>query len=72
MLADLKREHRLLKVIVTGDAIHSTGPRIRQLKNDDMWFILGVKPGSHESLFDWVSGLTMQTYEMVVDGQVSV
>ena len=68
LLADLKREHPHLKVIVAGDAIHSTGPRIRQLKKDDMGFILGVKPGSHDFLFDWVSGLTMQTHEIVVDG----
>jgi hypothetical protein len=68
LLADFKREHPHLKVIVTGDAIHSTGPRIRQLKNDNMWFILGVKPGSHDFLFEWVAGLDMQTYEIVEEG----
>jgi hypothetical protein len=55
LLADFKREHPHLKVIVTGDAIHSTGPHIRQLKQDNMWFILGVKPGSHNFLFEWVN-----------------
>lgn len=68
LLADLKREHPHLKVTVAGDAIHSTGPRIRQLINDNMGFILGVKPGSHDFLFSWVSGLMMQTHEIVVDG----
>jgi hypothetical protein len=68
LLADLIREHPHLKVIVTGDAIHSSGPRITQLKADDMQFILGVKPGSHESLFEWISGLSLDTHEMVEDG----
>jgi hypothetical protein len=68
LLGDLKREHPHLKVIVTGDAIHSNGPRIRQLREDDMWFILGVKPGSHDFLFEWVAGLDLQTHEIVKDG----
>jgi hypothetical protein len=68
LFSDFKREHPHFKVIVTGDAIHSTGPRIRQLKEDDMEFILGVKPGSHESLFNWVNELPMQTHETVVEG----
>lgn len=70
LLADLKREHPHLKVIVTADAIHSTGPRIKQLKQDDMQFIIGVKPGSHDSLFQWVSGLSLDTHEIVKDGIV--
>ena len=68
LLADLKREHPHLKVIVTADAIHSTGPRIRQLKKDNMQFIIGVKPGSHDSLFQWVSGISLDTLEIVIDG----
>ncbi len=68
LLADLTREHPHLKVIVTGDAIHSSGPRIKQLKADDMQFILEVKPGSHSSLFEWISGVSLDTYEMVEDG----
>lgn len=70
LLADLKREHPHLKVIVTADAIHATGPRIKQLKNDDMQFIIGVKPGSHDSLFQWVSGLSLATHEIIEDGIV--
>jgi hypothetical protein len=68
LLADFKREHPHLKVIVTADAIHATGPRIKQLKNDDMGFIIGVKPGSHDFLFNWVAGLDMETYEIVEEG----
>lgn len=67
-MADLIREHPQLKVIVAGDAIHSDGPRIKQLKTDDMQFILGVKPGSHGSLFELISGLSLDTHEMLEDG----
>ena len=68
LLADLKREHPHLKVIVTADAIHSNGPRIKQLKIDDMRFIIGVKPGSHDSLFQWISGIALDSYEITKDG----
>lgn len=68
LLADLKREHPHLKAIITADAIHSTGPRLTQLKQDGMRFIIGVKPGSHESLFQWISGLSLDTHEIVIDG----
>jgi hypothetical protein len=68
LLADLKREHPHLKVIITADSIHATGPKIRQLKRDDMQFIIAVKPGSHDSLFQWISGLSLDALEIVKDG----
>jgi hypothetical protein len=67
-LADLKREHPHLRVAVTTDSLHSTGPRIRQLMADGMRFIMGVKPGSHKSLFDWIENLKLLELEVVKDG----
>jgi hypothetical protein len=43
--------------IVIEDALSSNGPHILELKRWDMRFILGVKPGDHAYLFDWVNAL---------------
>jgi len=46
-----RQEHPHLKVIVIEDGLSSTGPHIRDLKKHNLRFILGAKPGDHESLF---------------------
>ena len=46
-----RQEHPHLKVIVIEDGLSSTGPHIRDLKRLNLRFILGAKPGDHESLF---------------------
>ena len=54
LLADVRREHPHLKLIVVEDALASNGPHIELLKQLDMRFILGAKPGDHAHLFQWV------------------
>ena len=49
-----RREHPHLKVIVTEDALSSNAPHIQDLKRLDLRFILGVKPGDHQFLFEQV------------------
>ncbi|MCK5099464.1 MAG: transposase, partial [Desulfobacteraceae bacterium] len=51
---DFRREHPHLKTIVVEDALSSNAPHIRDLKRFDLRFILGVKPGDHQFLFDKV------------------
>lgn len=51
---DLRREHPHLKIIVTEDALSSNAPHIEALIQNDLRFILGVKPGDHEFLFDFI------------------
>jgi hypothetical protein len=46
-----RQEHPHLKVIVIEDGLSSNGPHIRDLKRLNLRFILGAKPGDHESLF---------------------
>ena len=46
-----RQEHPHLKVIVIEDGLSSNGPHIRDLKKHNLRFILGAKPGDHESLF---------------------
>jgi hypothetical protein len=47
----LKREHPHLKVIILGDGIASNAPYIRLLEQHRMKYLLGAKPGDHQSLF---------------------
>lgn len=54
LLERLRRDHPRLPLIVTGDALHATGPNLRDLIMHQMDFILAVKPGSHEKLFKGV------------------
>ena len=56
----LRREHPHLKAIVTEDALSSNAPHIRDLKRLDFRFILGVKPGDHQFLFDQFDEATAQ------------
>lgn len=53
-LADLRREHPHLKIIITEDALSSNAPHIQELQRHDMRYILGVKPKDHQYLFDLV------------------
>ena len=54
LLRDVRREHPHLRLIVVEDALASNGPHIELLKALDMRFVLGVKPGDHRFLFQWV------------------
>lgn len=56
----LRREHPHLRAIVTEDALSSNAPHIQDLKRLDFRFILGVKPGDHQFLFDRVDEAALQ------------
>lgn len=51
---DLRRIHPHLKIIVTEDGLSSNAPHIRDLQELDLRYILGVKPGDHEFLFEQI------------------
>lgn len=51
---EFRREHPHLKIIVTEDALSSNAPHIHDLQRLDLRFILGVKPGDHQFLFEKV------------------
>ena len=46
-LAQFRRQHPHLDVIVTEDGLSANAPHIRELLRHDMHFILGAKPGDH-------------------------
>jgi len=66
-IANFKREHPHLKVIVVADGIASNAPYIRLLEDHQMKYILGAKPGDHEYLFDLVNASEAATYYEVLD-----
>ena len=55
LLADVRRAHPHLKLIVVEDALAANGPHIRLLQSLKMRYILGVKPGDHAFLFNWLA-----------------
>jgi len=52
LLPKIRREHPHLKLIVASDSLAATAPQIRELRDLDMHFLLGVTPGSHAFLFE--------------------
>lgn len=53
-LDNFRREHPHLKVIVIEDGLSSNAPHIEDLRRHNCHFILGVKPGDHTYLFNYV------------------
>jgi hypothetical protein len=64
-LKKFRTDHPHLGIIVTEDALSSNAPHIRDLKADHVHFILGVKEGDHQHLFE-------QFEQRVDDGMVQV
>jgi len=59
-MARLRSDHPKLPVTMIADALHATGPLIRELRLFNANFILGVKPGSHVKLFEGVENWATQ------------
>ena len=59
-IADLRREHPHLPLIVIEDALSSNASHIKNLKKHDLHFILGAKEGDHAFLFDYVNEAAAQ------------
>lgn len=54
LLPKIREDHPRLKLIVIEDGLSSNGPHIKDLKEHNMRFILGAKPGDHPLLFHHV------------------
>ncbi len=67
LLADTRREHPHLKLIVIEDALASNAPHIRLLQELNYRFILGAKPADHAFLFDWVANTAATSAYEVTD-----
>ncbi len=51
---NLRKDHPHLPLIIIEDALSSNAPHIKELRKHQLHFILGVKPGDHEFLFNYV------------------
>jgi hypothetical protein len=51
LLGKIRCEHPHLEFIVIEDGLASNGPHLRDLRDQRMHFLLGVKPGDHAFLF---------------------
>lgn len=65
LLDHLKREHPKLTMTVVADALYANTPFLQSLKNRQMSYIIGVKPGDHAWLFDYVENTPCEQYEYV-------
>jgi len=54
LLTALREDHPKLKLIVVEDSLASNGPHLKLLESLNMRYIIGVKPGDHEALFEAV------------------
>ena len=72
LLCDVRREHPHLQLMVVEDALSANGPHIELLQSLKLRYILGVKPGDHAFLFDWVANTPgVQSWERTeADGTV--
>ncbi len=57
LLTDLRREHPHLKVLIVEDGLGSNYPHLSLLDSLEMDYVIGVKPGDHQYLFDWIKAL---------------
>jgi hypothetical protein len=55
LLAKLRQDHPRLPLIIVEDALSANAPHIKALRGHKFRFILGVKPGDHRYLFDYVA-----------------
>jgi hypothetical protein len=54
LLRQLRRDYPQLKLLVVEDSLSANGPHLELLKELDLRYLIGVKPGDHEALFEAV------------------
>ena len=65
LLSDLRREHPHLKILIVEDGLASNYPHLSLLDSLGMSYVIGVKPGDHVYLFDWIGTLTPNIHTQV-------
>jgi len=57
MIANMRKQHPKLSMIIVGDGLYSKQPFIDTVKHARMSYILVAKPDDHKVLFEWVREL---------------
>lgn len=60
-LAATKKEHPRLKLTIAADALSANAPAINSIIAHGYKFIINVKPGSNKTLFEFISGIELET-----------
>lgn len=68
LLNDLRREHPHLKAIIVEDALASNYPHLKLLNDLKLEYVIGIKQGDHDFLFDWVKHEKAKEIEINKDG----
>lgn len=63
LLTHFRREHPHLKTLVVEDALYANYPHLSLLDSLDMNYVIGVKPGDHAFLFDWIESMDPQVHQ---------
>ncbi len=65
----LRKDHPHLPLIINEDALSPNAPHIKDLKKYNLHYILGIKPGDHEFLFNYVDKAVRleRTTEFIVE-----
>lgn len=64
LLDDMRREHPKLSITILADALYGNTPFLTELIKHGMHYIIGVKPGDHAWLFDYISNHQCQRHEL--------
>ncbi len=66
---NLRKAHPHLKLIVNEDALSPNAPHIRDLEKYNLHYILGVKPGDHAFLFNYIGAAAQEGRTIEFDMQ---
>lgn len=74
LLGRLRQDYPRLPLVIIEDALSANAPHIKEIKRHGFRFILGIKPGDHKYLFDYVeqkqeTGATIE-FEIQKDGVI--
>ena len=67
LLSDLRREHPHLKILIVEDGLASNFPHLSLLDSLNMQYVIGVKPGDHKYLFEWIKDLKPMIHQYTDD-----
>jgi len=67
LLTKLRQEHPHLKMLIVEDALASNYPHLSLLDELNMDYVIGVKPGDHKYLFEWINDLPGETHKVIDD-----
>ncbi len=68
LLERLRKEHPHLPMIFVEDTLYANGPYVDELQKHGIHYILGVKPGDHVWLFDWVNASKKEHLKITKEG----